>query len=62
MIMALALATIHPEEQLLFLHQNGCPLEDYLEEFLEFSHQVTWNESILKVYVWGGLDESPSLY
>lgn len=42
--MLLIAVDIHPEDQLLALYQEGCALEDFIEDFLELCQQVNWNE------------------
>ncbi|ROL51072.1 hypothetical protein DPX16_14603 [Anabarilius grahami] len=46
---------ITSEDLLLSLAQDGHPLEDYVEEFLELSHLVSWNNGTLKTCFWSGL-------
>lgn len=35
------------KDHLLSLRQDGCPLEHYVEEFVEFSHLVSWSDIML---------------
>ncbi len=37
--------------------QDGCPIEDYVEEFLSVSYRAPWKKSTLKTIFLGGLDE-----
>ncbi len=45
-----------PLTSLLKVFQDGHPIEDYVEEFLNVSYRVPWKESTLKTIFWGGLD------
>lgn len=45
---------VHPADLLLSLSQDGRLLEDYVEEFLELSHLVPWNDDTLKSVFWSG--------
>lgn len=47
--MDLAAVPLPPEGQLLSLYQEGQPLENFIEDFLELCHQVNWNKSTLKI-------------
>jgi len=42
---------IYPADRLISHFQDGPPIKDYVEEFLEFIHQVTWNDDTLKAAV-----------
>ncbi len=37
--------------------QDGCPIEDNVEKFLNVSYRAPWKESTLKTIFLGGLDE-----
>jgi len=50
------------EDRLWELKQNGCPLERYVEEFLELSYEVSCPETSLCVYFWMGLDKDTIRY
>lgn len=46
------------EDHLLYtICQNGQPLERYVEDFLEYSHLVSWSNSTLKACFRMGLDD-----
>lgn len=49
-------AGVHPVDQLFSLYQDVCPLEDFVEQFLELSHHMPLNDGMLKVCFWSGLD------
>lgn len=38
---------IHPEEHLQSLNQGTRPLENFVDEFLELCHQISWDEYTL---------------
>ncbi len=42
---------------LLTVFQDGRPIEDYVEEFLDLSYRVSLNERALKTIFWGRLDD-----
>lgn len=42
---------------LLSLTQDGCLIKDYMEDFLELSHQVAWSNDTIKTEFWSGLDD-----
>lgn len=44
------------EELLLTISHAGHSLKDYMEDFQEISHLVSWNDGTLKVCFWSGLD------
>jgi len=44
----------HPEK-LLTITQDGRSIESYVEEFLQLTHQVDWNDDSLKIVFWSGL-------
>ncbi len=46
-----------PLTSLLKVFQDGRPIEDYVEEFLNVSYRAPWKESTLKTIFWGGLDD-----
>ncbi len=46
-----------PLTSLLKVFQDGHPIEDYVEEFLNISKRVPWKERTLKIIFWGGLDD-----
>lgn len=54
--MVILLTPIYPVDLLISLAQDGHPLEEYVEEFLELAHLVPWNDGTLKSIVWAGLD------
>lgn len=45
------------EVQLLALYQAGCPLQEFVEDFLDLCHQVCWDENRLKMHFWSGSDD-----
>ncbi|KAK2916425.1 hypothetical protein Q8A67_000799 [Cirrhinus molitorella] len=45
------------EEYLSTIRQDGQPLEQYVEEYVELSHLVIWSERMLSVCFLMGLDE-----
>lgn len=49
MYLASVLSTVTPEDVLISLSQDGCHLEDYVEEFLKISHLVSWLDDYLFV-------------
>ncbi len=46
-----------PLTALLKVFQDGCPIEDYVEKFLNVPYRALWKESTLKTIFLGGLDE-----
>ncbi len=46
-----------PLTSLLKVFQDGHPIEDYVEEFLNVSYRAPWKESTLKTIFLGGLDD-----
>ncbi len=38
--------------------QDGCPIKEYVEEFIGFSHLVPWSAEVLKTLFWLGLDDN----
>ncbi len=47
-----------PAEVLYSSTQDGCPIEEYVEEFIGLSHLVPWSDDVLKTLFWLGLDDS----
>ncbi|CAM4549728.1 unnamed protein product [Leuciscus chuanchicus] len=45
-----------PATLLLSMTQDGRLIEDYVDEFLELSHLVPWNDDTMKMVFWSGLD------
>ncbi|KAF4103559.1 hypothetical protein G5714_016442 [Onychostoma macrolepis] len=50
-------STFDPAKVLLSITQDGRPIEYYVEEFLQLTHQVQWNYGTLKVGFWSGLND-----
>ncbi|ROJ25275.1 hypothetical protein DPX16_20088 [Anabarilius grahami] len=48
---------IKPADQLITLFQDGHSTKDNVEELLELSHMVTWDDDTLKTIFWCGLDD-----
>ncbi len=48
---------MHPEDLLLTTIQDGCPIEDYVKEFLVLTERVACKERTLKTIFWDGLDD-----
>ncbi|XDV51792.1 hypothetical protein PO909_020615 [Leuciscus waleckii] len=46
-----------PKDLLLSLSQDGHPLEEYVEKFLELCHLLSWSDGTLKSCFWSGLDK-----
>ncbi len=46
-----------PLTSILKVFQDGRPIEDYVEEFLNVSYRAPWKESTLKTIFWEGLDD-----
>ncbi len=46
-----------PLTSILKVFQDGHPIEDYIEEFLNVSYRAPWKESALKTIFLGGLDD-----
>lgn len=43
---------------LLYTHtQDGCPIEEYVEEFIKLSHLVSWSNGTLNTLFWLGLSD-----
>ncbi|ROL43111.1 hypothetical protein DPX16_14823 [Anabarilius grahami] len=55
--MGILLTSVKPADRLLCLFQDGRSIEDYVGEFLEISHLVSWNDDTLKTVFWCGLDD-----
>jgi len=49
-----------PLSKLCSIYQFNCTIEDYVEEFLCYSHLVPGDEVMLKDYFWSGLDQDIS--
>ncbi len=49
--MAMDILSSDPLTSLLKVLQDGCPIEDYVEEFLNISNRVPWKKRTLKTIV-----------
>ncbi|XDV50752.1 hypothetical protein PO909_019767 [Leuciscus waleckii] len=54
--MGILLTLVNPVNFLLTRFQDGRLIVDYVEEFLDHTHEVPWNEDTLKIIFWCGLD------
>lgn len=46
-----------PAELLYTCNQDGHPIKEYVEEFIELSHLVPWSDDVKTIF-WLGLDDS----
>lgn len=56
--MSLFLTPNNPANQLISIFQHGCSIEEYVQDFLEVSNQVPWNDSSMKIMFWCSLDDN----
>lgn len=62
MTMNLVRFFLGPEDILCPVFQNGREIEEYMKEFLEYCHQISWKGPILKDCFWSGLDKNIGLW
>lgn len=55
--MSILLILIDPANLLLSIFQDHRPRKYYIEEFLDLSNQVLWNDATLKTISWSSLDD-----
>ncbi len=54
-LVCLSIQYVTEDQTFKKLQQDGCPIEDYVEKFLNISYKVLWKERTLKTIFWGEL-------